>query len=86
MASVAEAGFAGEVVVECQEGWAVLTLDTYPDHELMAGIVGTNEQVSVPGRYRLVDDRPNESTVSISGWQTVGYKQGICHQWHSRPT
>jgi hypothetical protein len=48
IASVAEAGFADEVAVECESGQAVLTSYTYPDHDLMTGIVGTNEQIPVP--------------------------------------
>ncbi|MEM7487754.1 MAG: YHYH protein [Pseudomonadota bacterium] len=47
-ASVAEAGFDDDVTVTCAEGTAILTSDTYPDHEMMTGIVGTNEQVPVP--------------------------------------
>lgn len=47
-ASVADAGFADQVSVECINGHAVITSDTYPDHDLMTGIVGTNEQVPVP--------------------------------------
>lgn len=48
--SVAEAGFADKVTVTCEDGSAILTSDTYPDHELMTGIVGTNEQVPVPAK------------------------------------
>lgn len=51
-ASVVEAGFADDVSVECVDGHATLSSETYPDHELMTGIVGTNEQVPVPAsRY-----------------------------------
>jgi len=50
-ASVTEAGFANEVVVSCAESLATVTSDTYPDHELMTGIVGTNEQLPVPAEY-----------------------------------
>lgn len=49
-ASVENAGFSGEVTVTCEPGQAVLSSDTYPDHALMTGIVGTNEQVPVPAR------------------------------------
>lgn len=47
-ASVQDAGFADSVSVTCQDGKALITSDTYPDHEMMTGIVGTNEQVPVP--------------------------------------
>ncbi len=50
-ASVADAGFDDEVTVTCSDSHAILTSDTYPDHELMTGIVGTNEQVPVPAIY-----------------------------------
>ena len=49
-ASVADAGFADSVSVTCENGKAVITSDTYPDHTLMTGIVGTNEQVPVPAK------------------------------------
>ncbi|MBY5935093.1 YHYH protein [Tateyamaria omphalii] len=48
IASVEEAGFADKVAVTCENGAAVISSNTYPDHELMTGIVGTNEQVPVP--------------------------------------
>lgn len=50
-ASVEEAGFADRVTVTCTDTHAVLTSDTYPDHEKMTGITGTNEQVPVPGNF-----------------------------------
>lgn len=49
-ASVAEAGFSDQVTVTCKDGKAIISSDTYPDHELMTGIVGTNEQVPVPDK------------------------------------
>lgn len=48
VASVEEAGFADVVDVQCEGGHAIITSDTFPDHDLMNGIVGTNEQVPVP--------------------------------------
>ena len=50
-ASVAEAGFDDDVTVTCTDSHAILTSDTYPDHDLMTGIIGTNEQVPVPAEY-----------------------------------
>ena len=50
-ASVNDAGFADKVSVACQDGKAVISSNTYPDHTLMTGIVGTNEQVPVPADY-----------------------------------
>ncbi|MEL6609414.1 MAG: YHYH protein [Pseudomonadota bacterium] len=50
-ASVADAGFADSVTVTCDSTHATLTSDTYPDHDMMTGIVATNEQVPVPADY-----------------------------------
>lgn len=47
-ASVEEAGFADTVSVTCEDGRAFLSSSSYPDHEMMTGIVGTNEQVPIP--------------------------------------
>ncbi|MEP3279552.1 MAG: YHYH protein [Stappiaceae bacterium] len=49
--SVSAAGFADEVTVTCPDGHAIIASDTYPDHPLMTGIVGTNEQIPVPADY-----------------------------------
>lgn len=49
--SVAEAGFDDRVTVTCTDSHAIIQSDTYPDHEKMTGIVGTNEQVPVPADY-----------------------------------
>ncbi|WP_372804295.1 YHYH protein [Loktanella salsilacus] len=46
--SVAEAGFDDVVTVTCTDNQALIASDTYPDHEMMTGIIGTNEQVPVP--------------------------------------
>lgn len=51
VASVSDAGFSGQVRVDCEDGQAIITSDTYPEHTLMTGIVGTNEQVPVPADY-----------------------------------
>lgn len=49
-ASVTNAGFADKATVTCTSGQAVITSDTYPDHPMMTGIVGSNEQVPVPAK------------------------------------
>ena len=48
--SVTDAGFDGVVAVECTDGRALLSGDTYPDHEILTGIVATNEQTVVPAK------------------------------------
>lgn len=50
-ALIADAGFDGSVTVSCTDTHAILTSDTYPDHERITGIIGTNEQVPVPADY-----------------------------------
>lgn len=45
--SIALAGFADDVKVRCDTDYAYVVSDTYPDHDLMNGILGTNEQVPV---------------------------------------
>jgi len=49
--SVDLAGFSDSVDVRCDGDHAFIISDTYPDHEMMTGIVGTNEQVPVPAEY-----------------------------------
>lgn len=46
--SIVEAGFGDVVSVSCTDGQALIASTTYPDHPMMTGIVGTNEQVPVP--------------------------------------
>ncbi len=45
--SVSAAGFS-DVTVSCDDTYAYIISDTYPDHDLMNGITGTNEQIPVP--------------------------------------
>jgi phosphatidylethanolamine-binding protein (PEBP) family uncharacterized protein len=46
--SISEAGFTDSVGVTCDDEFAYIASDTYPDHDLMNGITGTNEQIPVP--------------------------------------
>lgn len=46
--SIKEAGFADSVKVTCDQEYAYVKSSTYPDHPMMTGITGTNEQVPVP--------------------------------------
>ena len=46
--SVSESGFNEHVGVTCDDEYAYISADTYPDHDLMNGITGTNEQIPVP--------------------------------------
>lgn len=50
-ASVNEAGFNDSVTVTCSSSQALISSDTYPDHDMMTGIVGSNEQLPVPADY-----------------------------------
>ena len=47
-ASVEDAGFDDTVSISCDDGHAHLNSTSYPDHELMTGIKGSNEQVPIP--------------------------------------
>lgn len=46
--SVRDAGFADQVQLSCDSDYAYVSSSTYPDHELMNGITGSNEQIPVP--------------------------------------
>lgn len=46
--SVSDAGFDKNVDVICDDTYAYIASSTYPDHEMMTGITGTNEQIPVP--------------------------------------
>ena len=46
--SVSDGGFNASVGVSCDDEYAYITSSTYPDHDLMNGITGTNEQIPVP--------------------------------------
>lgn len=48
IASVFDAGFEEEASVTCDDGHAFIHSDSYPSHEMMNGIVGTNEQIPMP--------------------------------------
>lgn len=45
--SVINSGFS-DVSVTCDTDYAYITSSTYPEHDLMNGITGTNEQIPVP--------------------------------------
>lgn len=47
-ASIEEAGFAAAAIVTCDGIYANIVSDTYPAHDKMNGITGTNDQVPVP--------------------------------------
>ncbi len=47
-ASIGDAGFGDSVDVRCEDDVAYLISSTYPSHDVMNGITGTNEQIPVP--------------------------------------
>ncbi len=49
--SVKAAGFDDTVTVSCNASHARIHSTTYPAHEMMTGIVNTNEQVPIPADY-----------------------------------
>jgi phosphatidylethanolamine-binding protein (PEBP) family uncharacterized protein len=62
--SVDKAGFAQEVSVTCDQEYAYLASSTYPNHELMTGISGTNEQVPVPAHGYVAPIKLNPQKAS----------------------
>ncbi len=46
--SVRDAGFEDEAWVTCHEDHAEIHSDSYASHEMMTGIIGTNEQIPMP--------------------------------------
>jgi len=48
--SVNDAGFEQNVTVTCDTEYAYLISSTYPEHPLMTGITGSNEQIPVPAK------------------------------------
>jgi len=67
--SVVDSGFGDKVTVTCDDKFARIGGDTYPDHPLMTGITGTNDQVPIPapGYTSPVTLSPsrNKSPISI---------------------
>lgn len=67
--SVLAAGFDSEVKVSCDGTYAWIEADTDPDHALMDGITGTNDQVPIPAPgYRspvTLHPKPGSAPVSI---------------------
>ncbi len=86
--SIEAAGFVDDVLVTCDEGHAHLRSDTYPDHEMMTGIAGTNEQIPVPAndyaapiplQATLTDDpktRDSSLGVAVNGVPIFDYTGG----------
>lgn len=72
-ASVSEAGFADRVTVSCSDDQILITSDTYPNHELMTGIVGTNEQLPVPATYAApIPSKPSLGTAPLTRDAALG--------------
>ncbi|HYX36571.1 MAG TPA: YHYH protein [Oligoflexus sp.] len=67
-ASISDAGFSDNATVECDDTYAYITSDTYPDHEVMNGIKETNEQIPVraPGHKVPIPLAPELATSPTS--------------------
>jgi len=61
IASVVEAGFEDEARVTCHADHAKIHSDSYASHEMMTGIVGTNEQIPLPAPGYFAPVRFNPS-------------------------
>ncbi len=74
--SVSDAGFNSDVVaVSCDDTYAYITSDTYPDHDKMNGITGTNEQIPVPAVNNAAPIRLSPS--GITGTTTIDASLGV---------
>lgn len=69
--------FSGEsdVSVTCDQEFAYITSDTYPTHDLMNGITGTNEQVPVPAVNYAAPIKLNP--VYVNGTTTIDAAVGV---------
>ena len=67
-ASVREAGFDDRVSVTCTDRHAIVASDTYPPHEKMTGITGTNEQLP-----SMIERMANADANPIIGWAFDGF-------------
>lgn len=87
--SVKDAGFEGtEAWVSCKHGQALIHSDSYASHEMMTGIVATNEQIPVPapGYYAPVrfnpifsgepQTRDSSLAVAVNGVPIFDYSSG----------
>ena len=73
-ASVADAGFEDEAWVTCDLEHAAIHSDSYPSHEMMTGIVGTNEQIPLPapGYFAPIISNPAFSGVPQTRDSSLG--------------
>lgn len=67
-ASIEAAGFSDKVDVKCGGGNAYITSNTVPDHEVLTGIIHTNEQTVVPaeGFTEFVQLSPELTNVPLT--------------------
>ena len=68
IASVRDAGFEEEAWVSCTQNHALIHSDSFPSHEVMAEVIGTNEQIPwpAPGYYAPVKFNPAFSGIPIN--------------------
>jgi len=88
IASVSDAGFDEEARVTCDDDHAFIHSDSYASHEMMTGIVGTNEQVPLPapGYYATVkldpafsgtpQTRDSSLAIAVNGVPIFDYSAG----------
>ena len=86
--SITDAGLSDRVTVRCDESYAFIGGDTYPQHDVMNGITGTNEQIPVPApgyeapiplepqRATAVTTRDSALGVAINGVPIYDYTAG----------
>lgn len=88
MASISDAGFDDEAHVTCDDEHAFIHSDSYASHEMMTGIIGTNEQVPLPapGYYAAVkfdptftgipQTRDSSLAIAVNGVPIFDYSAG----------
>ena len=86
--SITAAGLGDRVTVRCDASYAYIAGDTYPAHDVMNGIVGTNEQIPVPApsyeapiplepaRAAQVTTRDSALAVAVNGVPIYDYTAG----------
>ena len=75
--SIIDAGFGDEVTINCDTEYANLHSSTYPEHDLMNGITGSNEQIPVPAKDYSSPIRLNSTALSPGLYTTRDAALGV---------
>ena len=75
--SIIDAGFGNEVTVTCDTEYENLLSNTYPEHNLMKGIAGSNGQIPVPAKDYSSPIRLNPTPLSPGLYTTRAVALGV---------